>query len=66
MGHVGEPNTISMTYSDLGANSPAQKPLGGVLKSNNRSNYYPVTRPFLYFLSVQRALPERFEGVIGR
>jgi len=44
---------------------PAQKPLSGVLKSNNCSNYYPVARPSLYLLFMQRALPERFEGRIG-
>ncbi len=54
-----------MSNKDVGANSPAQKPLSGVLKSDNCSNYYPVAGPFLYLLFMQRALPERFEGRVG-
>jgi hypothetical protein len=54
-----------MSYKDLGVNSPAQKPLSGVLKSNNCSNNDPVARPFLYLLFMEGALPERFEGRIG-
>jgi hypothetical protein len=46
-------------------NSPAQKPLGRVLESDDGADYYPVANPFLYFLLAQRALLERLEGRIG-
>ena len=62
---MGESCKTSTPHKGLGANSPTQKPLGDILKSNDRSNYYPVARPSLYLLFTQRALPERFEGGIG-
>jgi len=49
-GHVGESFTTSTSYKDLGINSPAQKPLSGVLESNNCPDHYPVARPSLYLL----------------
>ena len=56
---------IVHNLQDFGANSPAQKPLSGVLESNHCSYHYPVARPSFCLLFVQRALPERFEGRIG-
>jgi hypothetical protein len=45
--------------------SPAQKPLGRILESDDGADYYPVANPSLYFLLAQRALLERLEGRIG-
>ena len=46
--------------------SPAQKPLGCVLESENCADYNPVTSPFLYLPFIVRAFPERLERLIGR